>query len=210
MQKVLRAIGVVAVCDAVGVSAGAGTTATAHRRPNCSTQGVTVDVNRFVRLYEIRYSEAPDDYTARACDLATGKARHIGVYFDEDGGVAGFSLAGPYVAWIYDSCDRYSGHCQQNVSVLNVETGALRRSPTDHRSVFFEEVLPNQHGDAVWIVSIDVAPGSGAPQEVWKLDSQGATRLDSDPAIDPGSLAIAGDRIYWAKGNQAYMARFVN
>ena len=112
------------------------------------------------------------------------------------------ALAGPYVAYVlghFDDSERYNPEFKgfpNQVVAINLSTAAELRFPAAAGSspaAKVSDLVLSASGSFAWI-------GSGsAGNEVHRLDVGDAadTVVDSGPAVQPGSLALAGSTVYW-------------
>jgi hypothetical protein len=200
MIKACSALLVGIVAGALGV---AGIPPAADAAENCRTRGRTVEANGSVRVFvSVRAQGQVRNYYG--CDLARRRARLLGTW--ESGGQGGvtarFGLAGRKIAFEDVLCGDTTEPCSANVFRMDMRTGRLRllvqlNGPVEAPPA--SDLLLTPNNTVVWIRR----DGRG-PARVTKV---GADRqlvvLDPGPDVEPGSLATAGNRIYWTRGGVA-------
>jgi hypothetical protein len=159
----------------------------------CVAPGRVVSAGTGLTLYAAR--DAANDLTRYAvCIRGARRPRRIG---DAEGesGVQSPSARGRYLAYEYLACDDDTGGCTGGVYRFDA------RAPKRERKL---ATMPNEVGAAT---SLEVtARGAVAlirfanrRQEVLLYDAAGERLLAAGPAVDPRSLAVAGERIYWTE-----------
>lgn len=169
----------------------------AATRQDCRTRGTTITANASVRVFYTARGIAGEWKRYYACWVARRMTRFIG---DQDGWEGGIesklALAGHTVAYEEIYCDRDTG-CDGEVRTFDVrdsgrDTGHRRIARLDPMYPASDLVL-TPRGTVAWI-----RPGSGTHDVVVVGPGRPVlTTLDAGPGVEPGSLAIAGRRVYW-------------
>lgn len=195
----------------------------APSKRNCSPAGGhLLAANRYARVYWVaRRDEYGTTYRlVYTCRHATKRRRFIGNYGPDptglgEDGIVRLQLAGRYVAFATQfSCDRYTGDCGGEIIVRDLVTGdditefvldslnAPPEHPGGHIALYGMQLKANGS------VALIAGPANDSPIQVWKLDRAGEVLLDSGAGIDPHSLAIAANWIYWMRDGQPRSAPF--
>lgn len=175
------------------------------REPCAKSRSVTMAVNAQVRVYRLRAS-------VFACYRRSGRTTFLDhTRRDELQEFTSVRVAGRFVGFDHGfGCDRHYGDCAGYVKVVDVRSGKRRHSFVTQDSRLAGEP-PSQvpelsdfalrpNGSAALIIG----PTEAVELEVWKLDSEGNTRLDHGPDVEPGSLATNGRWVYWRRGSAAF------
>jgi hypothetical protein len=145
-------------------------------------------------------------YVSYACHLSVGRPMRLSNHDDPNGDtvVVPKTLAGRYAGYAVTHCPGPGGEdCISRVFVRDTRNGKTLRSARAYVGAtndFFTDALvlaPN--GDVAWIAESD------DPAEAFQVraaTAAGVTQVDAGPDVDRGSLALAGDRIYWTVGGQ--------
>jgi hypothetical protein len=124
-------------------------------------------------------------------------------------------LAGPIVAYEEVANALGCGFCHWAVLVRDLRTGrTLRKEPTGTplNPALNENfgvgpttaIVVKSDGSVAWIANAGKEEGG---YQVHAADRAGSRLLASGPDIDPSSLALAGNTLYWAQGGQPRSAR---
>jgi hypothetical protein len=169
--------------------------------------GRTLLASRTVRLYVVT-TKLGNRYL-RSCWIPTGRTSDLGARRTE----VELRIAGRYMAYASYDFDRKQPTepgVWLSVAVRDVKRdrcirGMQANPPDNDMTVRYDDAHPGvtdleltSQGALAWIVS-------GRPNRddyfyVQKADESGRAVLDEGTAIDPGSLAISGRRIYWLNG----------
>jgi hypothetical protein len=186
-------------------AAPAGAASAKHKPKPCERTGSTTIVrNSLVRVYETRDADfnSSNHLTIYGCSLRNGKRMKIAGYVNSGGSTADeprptIWLNREAVAANNPFCPPTGDPCTGRVGSFDV-----------HRRVkkYLEDV---PGGIAVQLVlkpnaSFAYIAGDGT---VRKADADGIAQLDPGPAIENGSLALAGSIVYWTKAGQPFSAR---
>lgn len=179
--------------------------------------GRTLDANRSIRIYLAR--DHLDNQMLRGCWVRSGgvvpiheAARRVTDLVPE------YRIAERYIGYA-----RINQHIRQPIPefpvsyviiVRNVKTKAFvatlagrwpESRPAGYRTLdALTDLELSDEGAVAWIISRP--PDAGGYFFVQKADAAGRTLLDEGSAIDPRSLAISGNRIYWVNGGQVRSA----
>jgi hypothetical protein len=178
------------------------------RTEDCRTRGRTVEANGYVRVFvSVRAEGQVRIYYG--CDLARRRARELGVRERGAGGVtAHFGLAGRRIAFESIHCGDPTDPCSGHVWRTDMRTGRVRivaQMTGPREAPPASDLLLTPDDTVVWIRP-DGAPGpNGLPgPAVSKVGPDGRlVVLDPGPGVEPGSLATAGNRIYWTRSGAA-------
>lgn len=150
-----------------------------------------------------------------ACHLRTGREVEIGVDLQStDRSIVGpVALAGRFVA--YSNAFRGRSGADIGILVRDVRTGRTVRSygvrefvePGDRDFVErTSDLVLRADGTAAWIFEVEERDDQGTTvrvrYEVHRFMGREQVLLDSGTDVEPGSLALAGSRLYWMKGGQ--------
>jgi hypothetical protein len=120
------------------------------------------------------------------------------------------SLAGRFVAFVDSSIQRYQDDHHQRIIVVDLRSG--RRYPSHEATslppdqLLVTDLVLRPTGRIAWIGPGERAGGSG--YAVWTQGSNNAAvAVDAAPGIEPGSLALAGSRLYWIRAQQPQSQR---
>jgi hypothetical protein len=197
---------------------------TAEARPakrTCDPPGSQLVVaNSYARVYW-RWNRTDGQRTRNlfSCVWRTDRRRLHGLYGSappdamEFGGISTVRLAGHFMAYGNAfGCDRYYGDCSGRIVVRDLRTGGLHatkrletiNAPPERPagSLSVADLRLSRDGSAAFIAF------HGFSLELWMIDAQGSTLLDSGNAIDSRSLALTSQRIYWMHDGQPRTASF--
>jgi hypothetical protein len=170
------------------------------RSRDCAARGQTVVANRFVRVFRINHPVV-GSRVYHVCDLRRHRSRLLDR--DDDGdGLQRVALAGRRVAYEYAVCDDpESGGCEHGMYRSDIR----RRRPALVTRVAADadmatDLVITRTGAMAWIVGV-LATGR---QLV--ADGAGVRTLETGDALEAGSLAVAGRRVYWTSGGEARSA----
>jgi hypothetical protein len=170
------------------VSATAARGVSGPRSDDCRTRGRTVTANSDVRIF-VRGNNVSRVYAA--CDLRRRVGRPIGRWHRDEWGVSPlFALNGRTVLNEYLVCPDPTEPCGGHVDTLDVRTGRER-----YVAQFSADTPPasdlvlGARGAVAWIRSGVVS----------KVEDDQPLVLDAGPGVEAGSLAVAGDRLYWTR-----------
>lgn len=123
-------------------------------------------------------------------------------------------LAGPIVAYEHFSLAEGLGGYKWGVAVRDLRTGrTLRNEPTGKAKIPGGEpelefgighttaIVVKSNGSVAWTVETSAQDGR---YQVHAADTTGSTLLASGPDIDPTSLALAENTLYWIQGGQPH------
>lgn len=143
-----------------------------------------------------------------ACHRGHRRPVRLGYTAEEGGGwIDQLVVAGRFVAYFRGSCDRYSYGCAGPVVVRDLYRRTVRRwyIPDGEGAVFALRLT--ELGGIAW--SHHVGNAAGIPiYELWVRDRSGARRIasGSGPGVEPLSLAVTRDRVYWTQDGNAHGA----
>jgi hypothetical protein len=175
----------------------------ASNAAKCSPKGSTaILASDTARVFQKRNAKKKQ-FDIYGCRYANGKVVKIGFTIPGDTiGVGSFRLAGKYVGLVYSDCDS----CDDEIQVFDLTTGkktlstdAIEPSEDDDLEPGVIDFVMTPGGAVAWI-----AEGSDENARVVKLDKKGKARLDRQ--VESGSLAIAGNRIFWLKNGTPFTA----
>jgi hypothetical protein len=205
MSRTGRALLVGIVAGVLG--AGAVAPLAAARPEDCRTRGRTVAANGQVRVFvSVRAQGQARIYYG--CDLARRKARELGVW--EDGGEGGvtarFGLAGRRIAFEDILCGDTTDPCSGKVFRVEMRTGRTRivaQFPGTTSTPPATDLLLTPNDTAVWI-----RPDGANGPAVSKVGPDGKlVVLDAAAGVEPRSLAVTGNRVYWTRAGVAQTFR---
>ena len=199
-RRALRRVVVAVAATALALAVSA--TSTSQAAQDCRTRGTTIEANAHARLFSTfdRRTRARRYY---ACRVASRRTALVGRNDPIEDGVAGtLDLSGFHVLYEDVGCNRDTG-C--SVQVLLMDT----RSPRKTRLVaqLHEPTAPaidlvlTRDRTAVWIRPVD-----GGHEIARGRPGEAVTVLASGAGIEPHSLAVAGNRIYWTDAGQPQSA----
>jgi hypothetical protein len=153
---------------------------------------------------EVYEAEGPLEKVRFACAYAAGHPYALGpkpeFSSSGGGGVERETLAGHMVAYEDFEVGEYKKHW--NVVVRNLWTGkVIRRVPS--QGGFVSALAIKTSGSAAWIVS---AEGSAGSYGVVVSDTTGTHVVATGPTIEPKSLAVAGNTLYWTESGHPMSA----
>jgi hypothetical protein len=190
----LAAAGTVAGPAALGLAPDAA----GGRAADCSRTGTTIDANSRIRLYRVGSAQAHVIY---AC-ARTGKRRKLGTLEIDGSGLVQLVLAGRYVAYDNQVCNRTDGGCTSYVEVRDALTGRYVRSIAGVPPAAVSDIVLTPTGEVAWLRA--AAEGRAS---LHKSDAEGEDVLLDDGSAEPGSLALAGTRVYWTSAGQPRSAQ---
>jgi hypothetical protein len=165
-----------------------------ERRRACAKRGVTVASSPAARVFEVRRG---DTHTLYACLRATGRRQSLVSWYSCDCSVADEPapdaelMAARFVLLSeYPSCGPFE--------CTTPTTYTLR----DLRSK--REVYPRDDVSQVVTGAGFFAYSDG---RVVMVRGRSQRVLDEGPGVEPGSLAVAGDRLYWIRDGEPQLAR---
>jgi hypothetical protein len=168
------------------VVASAPPAAAATPRATCEFRGLrTVAANQEAVLLKARWGYA-------GCLRSSGR-RVLLAEFEGDRPPDVGVLSGHFAASNGRSCDRYYDTCSGILEVRNLRTRHSVALLTGITTV--TDIVLRSNGSAAAIAT----DAAGTPQ-VWAIDRLGKRVLDSGPEVQPGTLALAGGKIYWMRG----------
>jgi hypothetical protein len=152
-----------------------------------------------------------------AYSLGTEPYREVTKYLSETYfGDRNIVLAGPIVAYEHYSFAEGLGGIRQGVVVEDLRTGVtLRDEATGKRKVPGGEpelefgightaaIVVKSDGSVAWILETSAQEDT---YQVHAADMTGSRLLASGPDIDPSSLALAGNTLYWMQGGKPFSA----
>lgn len=181
----------------VGAAGAPAATARPRRAPSCAVKGsVTVALNPLARVYVRAERGDSDQHVLVGCLLRSGQRVRLESWFSS--GLSRGDEAAPQV-WLRErivAVNRYScppdpslGDCGGSARTVSLRTGETLRRASTGSSV--AALVLGPRGAFAYVSS------GGA---VVKSDAAGETVvLDAGPGAEPGSLAIAGARVYWLR-----------
>jgi hypothetical protein len=121
-------------------------------------------------------------------------------------GTGPFALAGPVVAYGIEKSFT-EGHSFSEVWVRDLSTGKILRkipdgSPAEPGDVGIGEttaIVVKRDGSVAWITRASRQLGG---IQVRSVDATGSHLLAASPEIEPKSLALAGNTLYWTQGGK--------
>jgi hypothetical protein len=200
MARKWRAALVISALTAIAVFAGHGERVSAARK-GCMNRGTTVVANRYLRVF---YVSRPLDNIRSyyACNLRRNVRRGMTEDIMGDGRRPIVALARSRVAWEDVICDDKAGTC----------SGTVLRYDTRRRRTAFvadwdrqrpaTDLVVTRTGAVAWIRAV-----GAAGTQVAAVDANGQRVFETSASVEPGSLAVAGRRIYWTSGGEAQTAR---
>lgn len=190
--------------------AAAAAPAAAATKKLCAKAGDTVLRNSTARVYDV-------GARVYSCHLKSRRRTFLTRYTsaaDDPEDVRGFvrgRLAGRFVAFGDGfGCDRL-GDCSATVRVVDTRTGAgVHRVsvivPAGTPNGGKVPALPALHLRSDGSAAFLIGPSADAAWEVWRLTgAAGPQRLDAGD-VDPRSMAVSADWIYWRRDDQAFSA----
>lgn len=165
---------------------------------NCATRGRTVLATRVARVFEAHY-DISDDFETYACLYRGGGAKRLEYtsYGDSSTHYGGrYQLAGRYAALVEVDCE--AGGCVYRPKTFDLRLRRIVRyyeNPETSIAAVFSMRLAKNGSIAV------LKRNFGLGYCVCVVEADGTRTLDSGPDIDPSSLALAGDRVYWMRGS---------
>ena len=181
--------------------------AQARGKLRCATSGQTLTANRFARVFEVD-GHTRDTYVCvrkgrRVRKVASTAIDDLDVR--EPYGASEFRLAGQFLAYGTYHCGREHGSCDASVHVRNLRTwrhATFVRLPSGHPLV---ELVLNGDGKVAWSERIADRPEPPIQYHgaIVTADRSGRRVVDEHPDVDPTSLALTGDRLYWLRGGAA-------
>jgi hypothetical protein len=185
--------------------------------PNCAAKkSTTLAANKDGRVYSVGFNAYACSYKANKRFLLGDTSECQNQTEADD-----FRLGDGVLGYMATSCDLVSGN--STIRVISLKTGKPKysASPVDATwsggdySTDFGSWEMKRNGSIAWIGHFGnfvTTPTSGPPPaeqfQVWKIDADGAVKLDSGANIDRGSLALGSfedpdtglSPIYWIKG----------
>ena len=113
-----------------------------------------------------------------------------------------FVLTGSRVVFADETCR--SAGCSAAIEVLRVGQDSHPFVRHRFRGARVSGIAVGPRGQLAVMLRAQPA-GAG---RLYLLDARGTTLADSGPQLDPGSLAQAGDTVYWRSGGRAASTRF--
>jgi hypothetical protein len=161
-------------------------TAAASTRATCEFRGMrTVAANREAVLLKDRAGYA-------GCLRSSGRRVFLAEFEGDRPPNVGV-LNGHFAASNGRSCNRYYDTCSSLLEVRNLRTRHSVALLTGVSTV--TDIVLRSNG-SVAAIATDAA---GTPQ-VWAIDRLGKRVLDPGPDVQPGTLALAGGKVYWMRG----------
>lgn len=179
-------------------------TAQAKRHRTCTPAHTkTLAATARVRVFESR-KVLPETQTRATYGCLLKRKRPYKFYVpDFPTGYDHIAVAGQFVAYASRS-DCAASFCDpNNVIVQNLKNGKVTFADGPSlRVASVSDVVLEANGSVAWITSIFDEFGAVLPGlEVAKAEhGQAAAVLAAGPDIVPGSLALAGSRLYWTQG----------
>jgi hypothetical protein len=179
-------------------------TSASQRAPACAAKGsVTVAANPLARVYVRARRGDADQHVLVGCLLHSGQRVELDSW--SSCGCSRGDESAPQV-WLRQrivAVNRYScppdptlGDCVGEARTVSLRTGETLRRAISGTSV--AALVLGPRGSFAYV---------SAAGAVVKSDATGETVvLDAGPGIDPGSLAVAGARVYWLRGGAAQTA----
>jgi hypothetical protein len=192
-----------------------------ERHEHCQPDGSeAVAENLFARIYSVdRFVEEDDGRDLEtaffACRFDSGRSRMLGRnycgYYSGCDYLDHPVLAGERVAYVSGFEDyRYETRRRFTLIVLDTASFSFERqfdwrTPTpDAYERDITALVLKSNGSIAWILyRVDWRSFERTyTYEVWKADSGGTVLLDSDPQIDPESLALNGSTLFWTRAGE--------
>jgi hypothetical protein len=163
---------------------------------------------------EHKFEEGPEEIFG--CAYGAKHSYHFG--FPPYGGPSGsggvdhIALAGPVVAYeVAQTSPFVSGRDVNEVWVRNLRTGnVIHRmpdgSPSEPGDIGIGDttaIVVKNDGSVAWIVGTSEQLGHA---QIRSVDKTGSHVLAASPEINPNSLALAGNTLYWTQGNKPMSA----
>jgi hypothetical protein len=171
----------------------------------CERRGaVTLEANAAVRIYEI--SDEQDQHTMFGCRYRTGRTTALASWFDcgcsrADEPTPQVALNGLAAGVNRYSCPPTNDACTGRFTVYNLLTGRRLRQTDTTGAV---QAVVTRGGAAAFVTS---SRSVTAPtNQLIALDGGGRRVLDPGPNVVYTSLALAGNRVYWMRGDAAQTA----
>jgi hypothetical protein len=194
-----------AVLVAAVAAVPAGVASAKPRAKPCERKGsVTIARNGRVRVYETKDADfnSSDHLTIYACSLRDGKRMKIAGYVNSGGSIA--DEPRPTIWLNREAVAANNGFCPPDSSPCTGRVGSfdvrhhVKRYLEDVPGGVVSQLVLKPNGSFAYIA------GDGT---VRKADANGIGQLDPGPAIEKGSLALAGSIVYWTKAGAPFSAR---
>lgn len=169
--------------------------ASAARKRDCRSDGVTVVANAKVRVY-YRFSPG-GGRTYYACDVRRTRRRSIGIDTGlGDGITRHLALVGRHVAFEDVICER--SNCYATVYRFDVVSNRVQIVTDDTEGLAVTDLKLSAKRTVYWIrrTAEGYAVFRGVPGSSPQV-------LENAPGVQPGSLATAGRTVYWTTAGEA-------
>jgi hypothetical protein len=175
-----------------------------------NTRYKLIVANRVARLYQ-RGTRG----SIVGCAAERGRIRTIagnyGDCFPDSCVIIALQLAGPYAAWVDGFAGRDGLFTSMRVMDLRSGRVVLTREPgvagaQPGLEGYVTDFVSTPTLGLAWIGQAAQTGPSVPPYEVHVSDAAGDRVLETGSTIEPGSLAVIADRIYWRAGDEARSA----
>jgi hypothetical protein len=174
------------------------------------TRHRTIAATKSVRVYRA-FSRTAGTMAAYACALGSTRRVFLGTdSTDAEYTVSHVQIAGRFVAFF----EQYSGRegASPDLTVVDVRAAKVLHKETDGEiqspsSWDGLAIVLSARGSVAWVTEErETATGRLVNRIVEAADADGRRVLDSDPTIDPNSLALAGSWVYWRHAGETRTA----
>jgi hypothetical protein len=163
------------------------------RRCGPGRGAITQALSRRVRVYSVDPDHDDEEFVTYACLLGGGKPLLLGKDEEPFGYLDDFQLRGDHVVWLENRCEL---EC-----VVKIHSADLRGRTTRAGERFHAVplVFSNRRGFAAELTQDDSDPPR---YELLGFDSAGERVLDEGAGIDPDSIAIFDDAVFWRRDGE--------
>lgn len=192
-SRTRAALALGAAATALTATAASTASAAAAKRDPCRDPAFrTVTANGTVRV--VRGPRGTEEHTARLACFGHRRAVVLGDELSEES-VGQVAVGGRFAAVALTSCSRYDGACESAVQVVDARAG--RRSRKLYERGADAGLLVRPTGAVVGL-----AREADGTFTLWHGARGRHADLRTRAPIVPGSLALAGDRLYWLEGEE--------
>ncbi|HVF79982.1 MAG TPA: hypothetical protein VNA28_16940 [Solirubrobacteraceae bacterium] len=188
---------------ATAMLAGAAGPASGAAKVTCSTKGTTIAAGTGARVFIVKSGATRRVY---GCSTSARKLRTLGRAEGEGVVAKTLTVNGPRVAYALRACGETG--CQQSVLVRDLKTGksvsAALSAPGDVEQEV-SDILLSRTGTVAWIAEERSEAGAATARYVSSRKPGAFTGIPVVPHatgldIAAGSLALAGNTLYWTQG----------